>query len=427
MIKKLSLLLLASSIVCANYIDEFNNKNYKKALELAKAQCEIDCSDEKLNLILAKSAEKLKDTKEAIAAYDRVLIINEDNIEARFSIANLYYDNGNPELMRDELNYMLNNLDLSTAQKNRINNLLKDLDNSLNAKRPYFIGLNIGFGYDSNPLYGNNNFTDFINKEIRNFKNEKANGSMSLLFNIDGAYNFDFTNNYSAELYASFNNKKYFKNKSENYPDLNVLSLAFNPKYQLNNKAFTLNLGYDFVMLRRAGFLHSINTGFTFEHNVNENYLYSVYYDYSKGIFAKSYDKDSNFNHHTLGINNVYAYRQNIYYFNLAYDLEKAKNSFSSNSDFSSYNLKIGAIFPFDNKITFKPSLSYTHTKYSKEDTSYFSKRKDNEYLASATIEYMLAPNQTISFALSYDKDDSNHNFYDSINYTSMINYRYEF
>lgn len=427
MIKKLSLICLATSILCAGYLEEYNNKNYKKALELAKAQCDIDCNSEELNIILAKSAEKLKDTKEAIAAYDRVLIVNENNIEARFSIANLYYENGNPELMKDELNYMLNNLDLSQEQKTRINNLLSNLEKTKEISRPYFLGINVGFGYDSNPLYGNDKYTDFVNKEMENFQNQKSNGSTSIIFSIDGSYNLDLGNNYSTQFYGNFYNKKYLKNKSENYPDLNVLSLGINPKYTYNNHKFVLNLGYDFVMLRRAAFLHSINLGFTYENNLNDNYLYSIFYDYSKGIFDNSYDKDSNFNHHSLGFNNVLAYNNNIYYLNLNYDFEKAKESLSSNSDFKSYGVKIGAIIPFATSYAFKPSISYTHTNYSKEDISYFSKRKDNEYFVSATIEYMINSNQTISLNLSYDKDDSNHNFYDSINYTTMLNYRYEF
>ncbi|MBZ8006959.1 hypothetical protein AVBRAN9334_02185 [Campylobacter sp. RM9334] len=428
MIKKIILSFLISSLAFANYIDEFNKKNYKKALELAKAQCEIDCSDEKLNLILAKSAEKLKDTKEAIAAYDRVLIINENNIEARFSIANLYYENNNPELMRDELNYMLNNLDLSSTQKVRINNMLNNLDNlTKEVAKPYFIGLNLGFAYDTNPLYGNDNFTDFVGEKIRNFKNEKASGSLSFNFNIDGAYNLDLGNNYFAELYASLNNKKYLKNKSENYPDLNVLTLAINPSYIRDNHKITLNASYDFVLLRRAAFLHSLNMGINYENNVNDNYLYLISYDLSKGIFADSMDKDSNFIHHSLGLNNVFAYNDNIYYFNLNYDLENAKDSFSANSDFKNYGIKIGAIIPILNKVSFKPSFGYNHTIYKKVDSSYYSKRKDNEIIISGIFDYKLDYNQSLSFALIYDKQNSNHNFYDSLNYTSMISYRYEF
>lgn len=429
MIKKISLSVLLISSLYSSYLDDYKNNNYKSAFNKASKLCEVDCSEEQLNIVLAKSAEKLGNIKEAIAAYDRVLIINENNLDARFSIANLYYQNGNSQLMKDELSYILENYDLDQSQITRINQMINNIEQE-RVVSPYYASINVGFAYDSNPLYGNKKYTDFISNEeegIENFQNEQPSGSLSLLFSADASYNIDLDKNYMLSLFASTYNKKYFKKKSENYPDLNVFSVGFSPKYFKDNKALSLTFDYDYVILKRDGFLHSLNAGISFEHDINEDYLYTLSYDYSRGIFAKSDEKDSNFNHHAIGFNNIYSYLNNIYFLTLTYDIEKAKNSLSANSDFSTYGIKIGAIFNILDNFNIRPSIAYNISKFKKIDISYLNSRKDKELVLNTIFSYRIDKSQNIDLGLMYDKQDSNHNLYDSINYSALINYRYEF
>lgn len=429
MIKKISLSALLACSLYSNYLDDYNKGDYKSAFNKASKMCDIDCSEEKLNIVLARSAEKLGNIKDAIAAYDRVLIINENNIDARFSIANLYYQNGNSQLMKDELNYMLENYELDQNQVARINQMINNIEQE-QVISPFIASINVGFAYDSNPLYGNKKYTDFITNEeegIENFQNEQPSGSLSLLFSADANYNIELDKNYMLSLFASTYNKKYFKNKSENYPDLNVISVGFSPKYFKDNKALSFMFDYDYVILKRDAFLHSLNAGISFEHDFNENYLYTLSYDYSRGIFAKSNEKDSNFNHHAIGFNNIYSYLNNIYFLTLTYDVEKAKNSLSANSDFATYGIKIGIIFNISKNFNIRPSISYNISDYKKIDLSYLNNRKDKELVLNSIFSYKIDKNQNLELGLMYDKQDSNHNLYDNINYSALINYRYEF
>lgn len=411
MIKKVLISLIASSCLFASYVDEYNNRNYKKAFDLAQKECDVSCSNKVLNLIMAKSAEKLKNIDEALAAYDRVLILDENDYEARMAIANIYYENGNPELMKEELNYMLTNLSLNSEQKAKIDNMLNSLEQGKIVSKPYSFSFAIGLGYDSNPKY--------FNKDGK--------GSFSNTIDINGSYNIDLGQNYAVELIGEFYNKKYFKNRDQYFPDLSIFTAGVKPKYMFNNSTFGLKLSYDHIMLRGHQFLHNANAELFYENIVNENYLYSVSYAYTRGIYVDRNIKDLDYNHHSFEFANTFINANNAFIFTLNYDLESAKdNKISPYSKYKAYKASLEAIFPVLDNFTIKPEIALTYTKY---DSSwlYNKNQKDFNYTLTNSFIYTITPNQDIELSLSFDKINSNMESSKAKNFSSFITYTYSF
>lgn len=408
MFKKITISILASTCLLAGYLEDFANQNYESAYNEALKECEIDCSSEELNLIIAKSAEKTGRTQEAIAAYDRVLIINEDNFEARLSLANIYRENGNPELMKDELKYALDTLNLSDDQKKRLEHMLYDLEPK---SKNYNLNLNIGFGYDSNPKHWHKDY------DIK--------GAFSNIAGANGSYNFNIKNNFDLEIFANVYNKKYFKKSKDDFPDISIFTIGFKPKYNINNQTFALQTSYDYILFRGKSLLSSINAGFAYEHMLNDFYLYSLEYNYSKGIFSDRDYKESDYNHHSIELANYFVISNNILYLTLAYDIEKAKKTLI-NSDYNSIEAKLGVITPITNSLSIKPEFNYTRTGYKKTDLKP-KKRNDNEYNLSTNLIYQIDKNQAIDFNVSYNKIKSNISEIDNDNYSTYIKYNYGF
>ena len=101
---KILLFLIASAIsLFASYEkaeEYFQAHEYKKALEEAKASSG-EYQNPQLHLLWAKAAEALGTLEEAMSAYERVLMLDEGNSEAKAALLRLYKKSGKEELANE--------------------------------------------------------------------------------------------------------------------------------------------------------------------------------------------------------------------------------------------------------------------------------------------------------------------------------------
>ena len=114
----LSLSLFAGVKQVQTYYDA---KEYKEAITEAKASSD-DFSNPHLHLLWAKSAEALGHENEAMSAYERVEMLDKNNIEARIALAKLYKRTGRDDLARTEAK-SLQNYQLTPQQRNSLDSL----------------------------------------------------------------------------------------------------------------------------------------------------------------------------------------------------------------------------------------------------------------------------------------------------------------
>lgn len=120
----ISILLLANITLFAN-IDQvqmyYDNGEYEFAITEAKLS-NVDFSNPRLHMLWAKSAEALGRDDEAMSAYERVEILDEDNVEAKVALLELYKRTDRNELAvvkaKDLKNYQL-----TPAQRASLDNL----------------------------------------------------------------------------------------------------------------------------------------------------------------------------------------------------------------------------------------------------------------------------------------------------------------
>ena len=139
----LSSLLLASSY--EDGVSAYKAKEYEKAVEFFKAS-KSEYSNVKMQLLWAKSEEALKRNDSAIAAYERVIALEAENLEAAIKLIELYKKDGQDE-EASEIAASFDDRDLTPQQRTALSALLtrsyKDLDK--------FSGLvSAKVGYDSN-------------------------------------------------------------------------------------------------------------------------------------------------------------------------------------------------------------------------------------------------------------------------------------
>jgi len=170
-------------------MQKYANKNlHSKVLKEAKYSVE-DYQNPKLHLLWAKSAEKLGRDTVAMSAYERVLILEPDNIEAKTALERIYSNSGRKGLSSD------------TSEEKRTNKLRAKT--SLNLGHDSNVNVNAS-GDDLDGYYG----VDLgLNKISSNFARVTAN--VSYLYTLEEHDNWFiqstldlyYQNNFSAHLY----------------------------------------------------------------------------------------------------------------------------------------------------------------------------------------------------------------------------------
>lgn len=178
--------LLAGIEKCKTY---YENGEYEKAIKEARASKD-EYSNPELHLIWAKSAEALGRLDEAMSAYERVIILDDNDIDAKVTVANIYNKTNRNELAQ-ESKKELQNYQLTPEQRSSLG-LIKDEEiQAIKAQAK------ISFGYDNN-----------INVSADDKKSTtfgRFNGSVSYINDLQG----------KKEWYLRSDLKLYYQNNSD--------------------------------------------------------------------------------------------------------------------------------------------------------------------------------------------------------------------
>lgn len=143
--KIVGLLLTAQLILFAGIEDVqslYQQKNYTSAIIEAQ-ESTSEYGNPELHLLWGKSAEALGKDEMAMSAYERVLMLDSDNVEVRVDLASLYANLERDELA-DEMSKSAENYQLTPAQRTSLDTLKNSDADDLK------IAATLGFGYDSN-------------------------------------------------------------------------------------------------------------------------------------------------------------------------------------------------------------------------------------------------------------------------------------
>ncbi len=165
--KKLIILLLSLNLFAdmAELEKLYEEANYEKAIQQAR-ELKSEYGNPMLHMLWAKSAESLGRLDEAMSAYERVVILDENNLEAKLSLAEIYNKTSRKQLAleskKDLQNYKL------TPKQREMLELIKDQEvQSIKAHAK------LAFGYD------NNLNVSSLDKKTSSFS--RINGSVSYL------------------------------------------------------------------------------------------------------------------------------------------------------------------------------------------------------------------------------------------------------
>jgi len=345
-------LILFSVFLNASYQkskEYYDSGMYQKAIsEAQKSYSEY--GNEKLHLIWAKSAYKLGYIDEAMSAYERVLILDENNKEASFALLKIYSKTKRDKLAQ-ELIIKLSNTTLSQDElkilkkyKNRSKHTLK-----LNSLAEIGYDTNVNSSPDSTTFKKEESLFAKLTAGVK-YKNELKNNQRY----IEGALNIFYQNNFDATLYnmllintylgVGYNFKKLNIFIPIKYSKLNFLNQDLFYKVSINPQISKKFNNYIFTKLSASYSLRKYNS------------LNSYRDDTMYGIYGLSY----------LMLNGNYAYLK-ISFENFSQDSKTAINYYVDKELFLS---AIG----FNYKTNYKNLIANLEYKYK---TTSFKQRDD--------------------------------------------------
>lgn len=392
----------------------FNTAQYKESYEMFYKLFLKHNYNLNINYFLALSAFSLEKYDEAIAAYERVLIIDPDFNQARYDYARVLYKLKQKQSAKREFNTLLQK-EINQETKDKINEFLKVL-NKENKKTAGTAQIAIGFSRSSNvnnglisPEYSLPGLNDIIVKG----EDPIADSAMYEMANLNL---FHYIKNKPIRIKNSFlvYNKHYINQKDEN-----IVVLSYKPSIEYfdtkRKQTYLLELSADKILRKTDEdfYVFAISPKL-----YRKDFL--TYLKYQRIMYTKESNQEKDFEKIQL-----YAKINLFKNMNFYTNLYKNRRIKDLRNDIDKYTIANGInifySFTKNNKINLNYQLDYSKYKY--ENLAFDSKRSDRKHLAELSYDHNLDNSSIINISTSYTKNYSNQDAYIYENKEIKLNY----
>ncbi|MBT8343991.1 MAG: DUF560 domain-containing protein [Sulfurovum sp.] len=387
--------LFAGISALADIQTMYDQGKYDMAIAEARQSTE-KFGDPDLHLLWAKSAEALGQDEMAMSAYERVLMLDPDNVEVRVHLASLYANSERDELAL-EMSKSTENYQLTPAQRNSLDTLKKADRDDLK------IAATLGIGYDSNINVSPDDI-DIIN----------SGKSLSTMFS-----------QFSAQLSYTHGLKEYkdwyIRTDADLFYQYNFDSEA--DDYNMFAGAMTLGLGYrsdkyDILFPVKYGRLHYLNRDFMetigVEPRINITLTPSLIGTLNARYTDRTYldNADKNRNDTILGYGGglYWLFDKNFVYLKSNYDDYRAEYSDSLLfTEKETLNLSVGINYDVYDWFIARLDYRYRYTLYGDFLPNGEKQREDNYHQGELKVSKMFLDTVEGSLLYRYSTNGSNY------------------
>ena len=395
----------------------YKSGNYKESYEIYSKLYLSKLSDSKMNFFFGRSAFEVGEYKMALAAFERVSMLDPKNIRNRLEMARtLYmlkmYDEASLEFQA-VLEYPILPNNVRTKVELYLSNI-KKMD-----RKSYFTGmLDFSVLYDSNVNLGSYHDT-YTLPDFGTFSTVNADGDVGaeLLGDITNIYDIGDKNGFSIRNKAVIYSKMY---ASEDDYNMNFFSYQPGVLYQQKDYIAELNLGYDQMWLKNESYHQSfmIQPKLTYRHQMGVNSL--IYLKYQKRDFIDTNDRDAN--HYEIS----YGLQKNIMKSSyLIGTLTAIKESGLEDTridvSYLEYQLRVNYGIQITNEIGFSASAEMRQKEYDDYSSLFANTREDGSIFASAKVDKKIFDSTFANIKVSYSDNDSNQNIYSYKKYVIQL------
>ncbi len=393
----------------------YKNKNFKESYRLFSQLYLSKLSDAKLNFYLGRSAFETGHYEVALAAFERVEMLDPGNLRNRLEMGRTYFMLGMNEEAQKTFEEVLQNPNIP---KNVRTNIELYLSKVKGAQKKSFTYANVDFDflYDSNVNYGSLDSEYNINTGTLPAEPERSDIAWQLYGDIVNVYDIGEKNGFAIKNRLTGLIKDY---KDENDYDVTYIGYIPSLLYTQTKSLSELAVGIDSLSIASHEYLRTFSVIPRFEYKHSTTLRSIAYFKYQNKDFQRVQEKDLDANHYELayGVQKVLSPRSYVQG-NLIALQEKKKGGTRIDVDYSEYRAIVNYAKQFTPIIGTELFGEYRRRNYDDFSTLFGSTRSDNAGTVAATLNAKVWNSFRVHLKGMYNRVDSNQDRYSYQKYT---------
>ncbi|MEA2028456.1 MAG: surface lipoprotein assembly modifier [Campylobacterota bacterium] len=405
--KSVALLLSCSALLLADLNDAqrlYNQKNYTAASAEAKRST-ADYANPQLHLIWARSAKALGKNLEAMSAYERVVMIDPNNIEAKKELVKVYLALKKPRLaieVGEELR--AKNIHFDEIQ------VIRKASASSWKQAKFKSKFSLALGYDNNVNVNNDDTQD-----LDSFWGTTAHSNkVSSLF-YRATANIEYLQEFANHFYLKTSFGGYYKVVSQDSDYsvyLNTIKAGIG-YYSRGKYNFYMPLSYSALNYLGEDLLRMQSINPQIDYVISEKLIASINTKYEKREFKTNRDRDDK--SYALGATLYYKLNKNDYlYFDSEYqDYSSDSDNYQDYSDKTTVTLVAGLGYKFSDDLKADASYKVRFSDYEDDIGTILDPssetRSDTYHQINVKLTKKIRDNMSLYIENEYALNDSNY------------------
>jgi tetratricopeptide (TPR) repeat protein len=419
------LFILAFALATALYADFASDFAKAKALfdrgafaDAQKAFLQLyaeKMDDPSVNFYLGAASYELKDYDRAIAAYERILVVDENNLRAQLEIGRVYFAMRLFPQARRAFEQVLRN-PLPDSVRDSVRVYLSAIATGETEKYHFFDGsLSVGYFHDTNAKNGSGFEHDFFGKMNEPEKSGGLHSSCQLRHRY-----------VPKGIYSQSSRVALQMQRCSDVENVDVFYAAINtePQITINDVSYSLPIGADKLYYDDKSYLTTPSIGLKVSSPIAARTLLSLEYGLSDKRNAISANKKRDALNHALTLAAMQMVgRDTLLNGSIAYGVNRKKRGDYLDVDTDTIALKIGAFHTLSADFTANAGASYKRVTYKDKPlkvesftlfgTNTFEEREENTLGLNAGINYRLYKTIYAQAQVNYSKQSSSDRYYE--------------
>ncbi|MCK9490891.1 MAG: hypothetical protein M0Q24_02280 [Sulfurimonas sp.] len=387
----------------------YKSKNYKEAYEIFSKIYLSSLSDAKLSFYLGHSAYETGHYEIALAAFERVEILEPTNLRNKLEKARTYFMLKMYEEAQNSFEEVLNSPMIPKNVRTNIELYIAKITGAQKKSFTYAT-LNIDWLYDSNVNYGSLDDTYNIGSTAYPTAEVRADRALQTSLDLVNIYDFGDANGFALKNRAFAYLKDYKKED-----DFDIAYLAYMPSllYKESRYSAEMVVGFETMNLASKNYLRSIHYMPKLDYSHTNTLRSIVYFKYQRKFFQQAAYSDLNSNHCELsyGLQTILTPRSYLQA-NIVGIKEKKRQASRIDVDYDEY--KLNAIYANHFSAIYSAEIYGEIKKRQYEDFSnlFESTRVDESKIISLSLGARILQTLRLNAKVSYNRVDSNQNLF---------------
>lgn len=417
-----STFLLAGTVPNERVLQEakksFEAKEFEKAYSFFEALSSEMATSAEVQFYLGLTAMELQKYDEALAAFDRVLMLDPNHMRTKLEIARVYYISGQYEQASVEVKSILNE-NLPFDVKKNVETFKTVLEEKLK-KEAWLATVSIGMMYDSN---SNNTGTSQFNYLTLPISGGQAKSDTYIYTTAGLTHIYDIGER--GDWFLESNGLFYLK-MNRHITDNNLALFSLNTKPYWSEGAYRIGfpISFDRVYLAGEGYGKILQGGIEGSYLIDEKSVLLAALTLKRNYYSNDDTQDATANVWSLTYKRSFGNDPILVSIGTSYENSDKVRGSGLNVTADTWTHKIEASKELMAGVLGSLGYSYEHKDYAIEDAGFANPhRKDKESTYSAGLSYMINKTSSVNAMLSYAKQDSTQEPYDYNKKTIGINY----